>query len=345
MIQSLYISQFILDQEHLYKSYMILRNAIIILLLVPLLLSSSPAQGELLDRVVAVVNNDIITLSDLDEMYLPYADRIRADGYAPEKEKEFLFEARKGILNQLIEKKLADQEISAKKIRVSDNEVDNALERVKNENFCTEEELVKMLAKDGYTLKEYRALLREQILRSKLVNREVKSKIVVTEHEIRECYHNNAELYKGKIRYHIRNILLKMPPPGDEEQVTAVVKKGENIVKKIEAGLSFEDAARKFSEAESAAHGGCIGFLTLDELTPALKEVVEGLEPGAISPVLRTEAGIQLIQLVKKQELPGKCFEEAKAEIHYKLFQSVVEKKYEEWLKGLRKRAYIKIML
>ncbi|MBW2646421.1 MAG: peptidylprolyl isomerase [Deltaproteobacteria bacterium] len=324
---------------------MILRNAIITLLLVPLLFSSSPAQGELLDRIVAMVNNDIIILSDLDEMYLPYANRIRADGYAPEKEKEFLFEARKEILNRLIEQKLADQEISAKKIRVSDDEVDNAVERVKNENFCTEEELVKILAGDGYTLKDYRALLREQILRSKLVNREVKSKIVVTEHEIRECYNEHQESYKGKIRYHIASLFLMVSPSDDEGQVEAVIRRGENIIKRIRGGLRFEDAAKEFSEAESAANGGDLGFFTLDELTPALKDVVQGLQPGEISPVLRTPAGIQIIKLVKKEDMPGKSFEEAKAEIHRRLFQSVVDKKYEEWVQGLRERAYIKIML
>ncbi len=299
-----------------------------------------------MDRVVAVVNNDIITLSDLDEMYLPYANRIRADGYAPEQEKEFLFEARKEILNRLIEQKLADQEISAKKIRVSDSEVDNALERVKNENFCTEEELVKILARDGYTLEEYKERLKEQILQAKLVNWEVKSKIVITEDEIRNYYNNKyKELYKGKIRYHIRSIFLKVSPSDNEDQVAAVVKKGEDIVKEIRQGLPFEDAAKEFSEAKSAANGGDLGFFTLSELTPVLKEVLQDLQPGEVSPVLKTPAGIQIVKLVKKEEMPGKSFEEAKAEIHQKLFQSVVEKKYEEWLKGLKERAYIKTML
>lgn len=324
---------------------MILRNAIIVLLLVPLLLASSPARGDLLDRVVAVVNNNIITFSDLNEVYLPYAERIRGLAYSPENERELLFKARKGILNQLIEQKLADQEISAKKIRVRNSEVDNAVERVKNENFCTEEELVKLLARDGYTLEEYRERLKEQILHAKLVNLEVKSKIVITEDEMREYYHKNAELYKGKIRYHIRSIFLKVSTSDDEGRVAAVIKQGEDIVKKIDAGLLFEDAAKEFSEAESAASGGDLGFFTLDELTPVLKEALQDLKPGEISPVLRTPAGIQIIKLVKKEDMPGKSYEKAKAEIHYKLFQSVVEKKYEEWLKGLKERAYIKIML
>lgn len=318
---------------------------VFILLSVALAFFPVPARGELLDRIVATVNNDIVTLSDLNELYLPYAERVREYGYPPEKEQELLFEARKKILDQLIEQKLADQEISAKKIRVSDDEVDNALEQVKNTNLCTEEDLVRILAQDGYTLEEYKERLREQILRAKLVNREVKSKIVITEDEIRDCYNKNKELYKGKIRYHIRSILLKTYPSEDKDRVEAVVRKGEHVLEKIRNGLSFEDAARQFSEAESAASGGDLGFFTLDELTPDLREVLQNMQPGEISPVLKTSAGIQIIQLVGKKETPGKSFEEAKPEIHQELFQSVVDKKYEEWLKGLREKAYIKVML
>lgn len=324
---------------------MILKNAIIILLAIPLLLSPGQAKGELLDRIVAVVNDDIITLSDLNAMYLPYANRIREDGYDPEQEREFLFEARKEILNRLIEQKIADQEISAKKIRVSDEEVNNALERVKNENACTEEDLVNLLARDGYTLEEYREQLKEQILQAKLVNSEVKSKIVITEDEIRDYYNKHEELYKGKTRYYLKSIFLQLLPSDNEERMSSVVKKGEDILRRIKEGLSFEDAAKEFSEASSAASGGDIGCFFLKELTPSLKEALQELQPGGISPALRTPAGIQIIKLVKIEQIPGKSLEEAKAEIHQKLFQAIVDTKYKEWVKGLRERAYIKIML
>ena len=323
---------------------MMIRN-IIILLFVPLFLSEGLARGELLDRIVAVVNNDIITLSDLNELYLPYADRIRGLSYSPEKEQALLFEARKEILNRLIEQKLADQEITAKNIHVSDEDVDSALERVKQENAVTEEQLVQVLAKDGYTLEAYKERLKEQILRAKLVDWEIKSKVVITEDEIRRYYNEHKELYKGKVRYHIRGILLKTPPSDNEHQVSAVVEKGEEIIRKIRGGLPFEDAAREFSEAESATSGGDLGFFTLDELTPALKEVLQKLQEGEVSPALRTPAGIQIIKLVRKEEIPEKSLEDAKPEIHQKLFQSVVDEKYQEWLQRLRKKAYIKIML
>lgn len=324
---------------------MMIRNAVIIFLFVSLFFFVGPAQGELLDRIVAVVNNDIITLSDLNELYLPYAERIRKLYYPSEKEQVLLFEARKEILNRLIEQKLADQEISAKNIRVSDEEVDSALERVKQENAVTEEQLAQALAKDGYTLEAYKERLKEQILQAKLVDWEIKSKVVITEDEIRQYYNEHKELYKGKVRYHIRSILLKISPFDNEHQVSAAVQRGEEIIRKIRNGLTFEDAAKEFSEAESAADGGDLGFFTLDELTPALREELQKLQEGDVSHALRTPAGIQIVKLVRKEEIPEKSLEEAKAEIHQKLFQSVMDQKYQEWLKRLKEKAYIKIML
>jgi peptidyl-prolyl cis-trans isomerase SurA len=127
--------------------------------------------------------------------------------------------------------------------------------------------------------------------------------------------------------------------------VGAVIEKGEDIIKQIRSGLSFEDAAKAFSETDSAVNNGDLGFFTLDELTPALKEVVQELREGEVSHPLRTPAGIQIVQLVGKEEGPAKSLEAARAEIHQKLFQSVVDEKYQEWLKRLKEKAYIKIML
>jgi len=323
----------------------VVKNSIYLLLLIFFLSFPRQAKGELLDRIVAVVNNEVITLSDLNELYFPYTERIRESGYPPDKEQAILFDARQEMLNQLVEQKLADQEISAKQIHVRDEEVANSLEQIKIDNSFTEEELVQMLARDGHTLAEYKKRLREQILRARLVSMEVKSKIVITEHEIQDYYKKHQEKYEGRVLYHIRSILLKTRFSDGKDQTEAALENGKSIAKKIRDGLPFEDAAMEFSEAPSAANGGDLGWFTLDELTPALKDVVQGLEPGEISSVLNTTAGIQIVKLDKKEKTPGKSFEEAKEEIHQELFQSTVDMRYKEWLKDLRETAYIKTML
>ncbi|MCJ7618587.1 MAG: SurA N-terminal domain-containing protein, partial [Desulfobacterales bacterium] len=146
--------------------------------------------GEIVDRIVAVVNDDLILLSELDESFKPYADRIAALGYSVDEERQTLFNVREEILNQLIDQKLTDQQIKRSKITVSDDEIDSAIERLKEANFFSDKELREMLGAEGLTMEEYRERIKDQILRAKLVNFEIKSKIVITKEDI-DTYHKS----------------------------------------------------------------------------------------------------------------------------------------------------------
>ena len=113
-------------------------------------------EAELIDRIVAVVNNDIITLHDLNRALKPYEDNIKALGYAPEKESETLFQVRKDLLDQLINSKLADQEIERAQISVSEKDIDETIERIKESRSASDEQLREGLASQGMTMAEYR---------------------------------------------------------------------------------------------------------------------------------------------------------------------------------------------
>ena len=135
--------------------------------------------AEVVDRIVAVVNDDIIILSELNQTLKPFAGRLKELGYSPEKERKMLFKVRSDILNQLIDQKLADQEIKRFNITVSEKEIDNAIERIKEASSYTDEELREELTVQGLGMEEYRESIKEQILRAKLINWEIKSKIVI----------------------------------------------------------------------------------------------------------------------------------------------------------------------
>ncbi|MBW2443445.1 MAG: SurA N-terminal domain-containing protein, partial [Deltaproteobacteria bacterium] len=140
-------------------------------------------EPELVDRIVAVVNNDIITLYDLNRAFAPYVKNIKALQYPPEKERQTLFKVRQDILNQLIDRILANQQIKRGQITVSQNEIDNTIERFKESRQLTDEQLRLGLESQGMSMEDYRKEIEEQILRAKLVNREVKAKIVITKED------------------------------------------------------------------------------------------------------------------------------------------------------------------
>ncbi|NVM20964.1 MAG: peptidylprolyl isomerase [Desulfobacterales bacterium] len=309
-----------------------------------LLFAAPAAYGELVDRIVAIVNDDAITLSDLTEALEPYARQIRDSLYKPEQERKMLFKLREDILAGMIDQKLTDQESRRLGVSVHESEVDQRIEQIKREHFLAEEELKKSLAAEGYSLEEYRKQIKEQMLRIKLINIEVKSKIAVTEKEIRDYYEKNKETYQGKNKYHLRTILIRAPALATADQKADAAKKMEVVVKELEAGASFDEVARRYSEDATAKEGGDLGLLRLEELSPEFKEAVCSMKEGQTSPVVETPHGYQILMVQEIKHLPGKTLKEARIEIQERLYRELVEEKYSAWLKGLRERAYVKII-
>lgn len=299
---------------------------------------------EVVDRIVAIVNDDIITLSELNRSLQPYAERIRASGYSPEKERKMLFSVREDILNQLIDKKLSDQEIKRCEIVISEEEIDSTIERIKEANFYTDEDLRKALADQGLTMEEYRQQLKEQLLRTKLVNYEIKSKIVITREDIKSYYENHKDEYKGEEKYHLWNIIMRAPLLGDESQRTKIKTKMESILTKLKEGQPFESLANSYSESSSDVWGGDLGLFRPDELSPQIREALKMLKPGEFTSVISTDQGYQIFYISEIVRTPEKTLDEVSSEIEEKLFFEKVNEKFDSWIADLRKRSHIKII-
>jgi peptidyl-prolyl cis-trans isomerase SurA len=304
-----------------------------------------PAHGaEIVDRIVAVVNDDIITLFELNRSLKPYEDKIYALGYPEEKERKMLFKVREGVLNQLIDKKIEDQQIKRSNINISEEQIDQTIERIKGQNFFTDEDLRHALAKDGWTMEAYRENIKEEILRTRLVNLEVKSKIVITEEDIAAYYEKHLDTYGGKQKYHLRNILITIPTFADESKKLEIRGKLDEILNELNSGESFETMARNYSESSTAPEGGDLGLFELDSLSPQLQKTIKGMKPGEVTPVLETDQGYQIFFLQEILKTPGKSLKDVSPEIQRILYEENADKKYQEWIEGLRKQSTIKII-
>jgi peptidyl-prolyl cis-trans isomerase SurA len=302
------------------------------------------AAGEVVDRIVAVVNDDVLTLVELDQALRPYRNKLDTMGYPPDKEHQMLFKVREDILDQLINEKLTDQEIRKADISVSDQEVDSAIERLKAARFLTEEDLQAALARDGMSLDDYRRRVREQLLRTKLVNRQIKSKIVITKEDVKAYYEQHRDQFGGQRKYHLRNIIMQVPPPAGEEERQAVLRAMSAVHAKLKAGESFAALARQYSQSPMAGEGGDLGVFGLSDLSPQIQAAVQNLKPGEFSQILDTEYGFQIFEVKEILEGGGKPLEAVTAEIESRLFDEVVNQKFTEWLRELRQRAHIKII-
>jgi peptidyl-prolyl cis-trans isomerase SurA len=302
------------------------------------------AAGEVVDRIVAVVNDDVLTLVELDQAIQPYRNKLGTMGYSPDKERQMLFKVREDILNQLINEKLTDQEIREANISVSEGEVDAAIERLKAARFLTEEDLQAALARDGMSLEDYRRRVRDQLLRTKLVNRQIKSKIVITKEDVKAYYEQHRDQFGGERKYHLRNIIMQVPPSAGEQEKQAVFRAMSAVHAKLKAGESFEALARQYSQSPMAGEGGDLGVFGLSDVSPQIRAAVQNLKPGEFSQVLDTEYGYQIFGVKEIIEGGGKTLEAATAEIENRLFDEVVNQKFTEWLRELRQRAHIKII-
>ena len=300
--------------------------------------------AEIVDRIVAVVNDDIITLNDLNHALKPYMNQIKSMGYAPEKEFDVSAKLQKDILDRLIDQKLTDQEIKKARLEVSDEDVDGAVERIKEKNFYSDADFRKALAAEGLPFEEYRKNMKEQILRSRLVNREVKSKIVVTEQDVKAYYEAHSEEYGREQKYHLRNIIMRLPGMASEAEKRDVLERMAGVLEKLNNREPFENLARQYSESNLAAEGGDLGFFKLEALSPQLQEALKDLGAGDFTPVLETDQGFQIFYIQEIRTIPGKPLTEVSAGIQEKLYTEIVEKKFEQWLGELRKRSHVKLI-
>jgi peptidyl-prolyl cis-trans isomerase SurA len=306
-----------------------------------------PGRAEIVDRIVAQVNEDIITLLELSHSLTPIVEKIKERALTPDQEQQTLEKAKEDVLMNLVNDRLTDQEVKKSNIEITDGEVDDAVKRVMEMNNLTQDQLTAALAQDGMTVEAYRKNLKKQLLRSKLLNREVKSKIVITENDIQSYYQKHIDKFgggdSGGSKYHLRTIIKKIPPYSDEKQKQSVLTQMEAILAQLNAGKPFDALAREHSDL-LASEGGDLGVFAMDELSPAVQQAISGLKQGGYTSIIDTDQGYQVFYLQEIREATGKPIEEVSNEIKEILYNEVVDKKFETWVEGLKQRSHIKIM-
>jgi len=299
---------------------------------------------ELIDRIVAVVNNEVITLSDLNKVTtLMFAGVDKKQAFTDEQRAEIEQKA----LEQLIEKKLIEQKAKESSIKVDDKEVSRAVEDVLKKNNISLEQLKEILKKDGTSIEEYRKMLRSEILQSKVIGREVRSKVTITDKDIQEYYEKNVKHQeKPGEKVRIQQIFFATPPDTTPKQVEKLTSQLEEIRAKIMAGDDFGQMAAKHSQDPSAKEGGDLGVFGRGELLPVIENVAFSLQAGEVSQVTRTPAGLHLIKVIDKKGTAGeKGAQSSRDEIEENLYRREVDVLFLKWMEELKKKAYIKTYL
>lgn len=306
--------------------------------------SAAAGQAVLIEKVVAVVNDEVITLSEIQKEGKPLIQRIR-DELEGEAQASQMQITQRQILEAMILRRLQLQEAEKEGITVDQAAVNQAVEMIKQQNgFGSDAELVEALGGENLTLEEFRKKVWEQMVVDRLLARHVRASIIVSDEEVTEYYQAHRDEFDQSPSVHLRHILIRLSADPSPEDITmANVRAGEALAK-LRNGARFEDVVAEYSDGAAARYGGDLGVIRRGELDPALERVAFSLKPGAVSDVIQTGAGLNIIRVDERTsgDVP---IDEMRAQVRKRLSNEKMQERMKVYLVGLKEKAYIEIRL
>lgn len=301
-----------------------------------------PESAGVLDRVICVVNNDAITLYELDEAeahFLYESKQQNTDGEARQ-------QLRQRLLQSLIESRVQLQQAEREKIVVEDSEMHDQLSEImKRVNVSSQRQFEDLLKAQGLTLDGVKKRLREQIMVQRVVRRKVTLRVSVTEQEIDRYLQENRDKLETGLEFEARHILF-LPEAGKGDEGWEVPRlKAQQVYALLLEGQHFQELAKKHSEDGSGKDGGSLGTLKRGELAPDIEAAILRLKPGESSSPFRSQVGYHLFHLDSKESLSAEALAQTRNQVRDILYRQKYDTRLQEWLAEIKQRAIIDIRL
>jgi peptidyl-prolyl cis-trans isomerase SurA len=308
--------------------------------LLTLALCAAAPAGEV-NQVVAVVGDDVITSLDVDRMVRTMEAQMgTGQPLSPERREQL----REVALDRLIEDTLFQQEVRRLGIQVGEEEVDRYIKRIKERNNISDKQFASQLSRRGITPEEYRDELKRDMLKHRLISREVKRSVVISDEMVQEFYEKQKEQFRQEDKISIRALFLTVPEDAGEAAREAVRRQAQDLRQKAEAQDNLAALAKEHSQGPGAGQGGELGPLSAADLLPAMRQALAGLKPGQLSPVLEIPGGFVFFELLDRSGADVAELASVKEDIRQKLESEALEKKFQEWMSELRKKTFVKVV-
>lgn len=266
--------------------------ALLALLAVPVI-----AHAAELDRVVAIVNDEVITASELAVQMTQAHKQLASHGTPAPAESQL----RQQVLERMVMDRVQLQAAKTRGIKVEDEVLERAIQRIAEQNKMTADELPKAVAEEGYTWPQFRANIRNQIIMSRLREREVDANITVSDGEVDALLASGALDSKGT-EYLVSHIFLRAPEGASPEQLNALQLRADEIRRQIRQGEDFAKLAATYSAAQDAMQGGSLDWRPLNRLPTIFAQLIPGMRKGEVSDILRSPAGLHIFKLVDARD-------------------------------------------
>ena len=311
------------------------KGLLLLFLLVPCGVSAA-----VIEQIIAVVNGEPYTLSNLSAYAKSSMNREFPSGDLNQ-----INASDREVLEQFITDKLLEAEVREAGIVVSDDDVNRYIEQVKKNNRLTDEELKLALSREGMTLAAYRTSVKSELEKSEIIDRQVRRKVNITDEDVERYYKVNSKNYRSTERARIRHILLPLAEDAPPERVQSAMDKGKELYERIEAGEDFAALAREYSEGAGRSEGGEIGWVKKGSLVAGIEEVAfQKLKVGQVSEPFRTSMGVHVVKLEGRENSTVLPLTSVAPRIKEELLKKILEERFAKWLKtDLRRKHRVDI--
>lgn len=310
-----------------------------------LLLSLLAAPDDrVLDRVAAVVNGDPVTLSELQERAGLEWRRVQSMPGGGERD-QAQAKVLQAALDQIVSERLFEAEAKELGVTAPETQVDAAIEDIKRKNHLDEEQLDRALAEQGLDRPAFRRQLRRDIEAFRILEMKVKTRVKVTDEDVKSWYQAHPKEFAGEERVRLRHIFLPVPAGASATEEAGARAQSEMVLERLKGGEDFAEVAKKVSKGPSAAEGGELGFVKRGTIQPELEKAAFALQPGQISGLVRTKAGFHILKAEERKSAGQQPLDEVKDAIRDRLASERVESQRVQYLAELRKEAVVEVRL
>jgi peptidyl-prolyl cis-trans isomerase SurA len=305
-----------------------------ILAAVALAMLALPTRADVIEQVVATVNDEAIFLSDLRQQAAPFLPRVMSAA-TQEERMAGLRALYQEILSKLIDQELIEQAARDMQVRVTSRDVERAVLNVIRQNGLSEEEFWEAVRGQGFTEAQYRSDVRKQLLRLKVINQRVRGRVNITEADVRRRYEQRLRQANRSVRFRTSHLFLSLPDGASATDVASVREEAEEIRQEL--------TAENFAEMIAEYGGGELGWLSQGDLPEELEEELLTLDDQEISDPVQGERGFHIFFLHERErggsDMPG--FEDVKEQLYRQMMERAMVRQEENFLRELRRDAII----
>ncbi len=298
--------------------------------------------AEIIERVVAIINDEVVTLTDVDK----YEQKLKAGGLTDdllipsEAVKQELLKDKKKLLQTMIDEKIIDSEVKRQKLEVPIERVEQEVRSIAKRNDISRDDLKKAVEEKGIKFSTYQDFIKTGLERHSLIDRAILSKIKISEDDVMSEYARlHGDSADQNFEFTLAHILFLIEKGG----ITKAQERAALVLGKLRAGEDFDRMASEYSEDPNYSSGGVLGTFKSGEFSKEFDSTVQKMNVGDVSKVVQTKAGLHILKLLKKKLIPDPKIEKAKDEIRGQLYDKAYKKQFQAWLEQVRSEAFIRV--